>query len=142
MNKEQLLSLVKQKAAKYGLDYSLVAAVVEQESGWNTWAIRYEPGFYEHYVKGMTLSETEKHARSTSWGLMQVMGQVAREHGFKGLFLSELCDPEVGLDCGCAHLFSWLQRVGGNTETALLRYNGGANPNYPGEVMARIPDYS
>ena len=40
-------------------------------------------------------------ARGFSWGLMHVMGQVAREAGFDTLFLSALCDPEQGLAVGC-----------------------------------------
>jgi len=38
----------------------------------------------------------------------QVMGQVAREHGFSGKFLSALCEPDAGLDIGCAVLASKL----------------------------------
>lgn len=40
---------------------------------------------------------------ANQWGVMQVMGGVAREVGFKGSFLTELCDPEVGIESAVAH---------------------------------------
>jgi len=46
---------------------------------------------------------TELLGQQTSWGLLQIMGAVARERGFKG-WLTELCDPQVNLEWGCRHL--------------------------------------
>jgi len=84
--RESLIALARAAAAAHALDPALVCAVVEQESAWNPWAIRYEPGFLARYVAPIftagKISATEAYARSFSWGLMQVMGQVAREHGF------------------------------------------------------------
>jgi Transglycosylase SLT domain len=167
---------------------ALVCAIIEQESAWNPHAIRYEPGFRTRYVAPLGLPPTEEIARSISWGLMQVMGQVAREHGFTGKFLSALCDPVVGLDIGCAALASKIaiassSRVGGSAGLqarekpvelsqgfspgappptavtveglerqgqgtalseiahALALWNGGSNPNYAAEVLARVPRY-
>jgi Transglycosylase SLT domain len=82
---------------RFDLDPALVCAVIEQESAWNTNAIRYEPVFRERYLLPLKLAPTEEVARSMSWGLMQVMGQVARENGFTGEFLSEICVPSVGI---------------------------------------------
>src|SRR2546425_2990628 len=100
-----LIQLVKTTAGQHQLDPTLVAADVEQESAWNTWAIRYEPAFLRKYVAPLytstQISTSEAWARAFSWGLMQVMGQVAREAGFNGLFLSQLCEPATGLDIGC-----------------------------------------
>ncbi|PYV72926.1 MAG: hypothetical protein DMG96_24730, partial [Acidobacteria bacterium] len=39
----QLLVLARKAACAQSLDPALVCAVVEQESGWNPWAMRYEP---------------------------------------------------------------------------------------------------
>jgi soluble lytic murein transglycosylase-like protein len=97
-------ALAAKYAAKYGIATELVCAVIEQESGWNNWAIRYEQGFYDHYVAPMNLSDTAGRSRAFSWGLMQLMGEVAREFGFMGQFLSELCDPDTGVDWGCKKL--------------------------------------
>ncbi|MBZ5501033.1 MAG: transglycosylase SLT domain-containing protein [Acidobacteriia bacterium] len=96
-----LLALARAAAARHSLDPALVCAVVEQESSWDAHAIRYEPAFRARYVAPLALPPTEEIARSISWGLLQVMGQVAREHGFRGKFLSALCDPATGLDIGC-----------------------------------------
>src|SRR5258708_5450060 len=96
----QLVTLARRAAATQSLDPALVCAVVEQESAWNPWAIRYEPLFFAKYVASLytnnKVSASEAYARGFSWGLMQVMGQVARETGFDALFLSALCDPEQG----------------------------------------------
>lgn len=141
MNQAELESLARSAALANGLDGALVCAVIEQESGWDTWAIRYEPGFYEHYVKDLpNLTPTEAHARSMSWGLMQVMGQTAREAGFDGKFLSAICEPATGLYVGCKVLRSKI----GHSQTVkegLLRWNGGSNPNYPAQVLARKGKY-
>jgi soluble lytic murein transglycosylase-like protein len=72
---------------------------------------------------------------------MQVMGQVAREHGFTGKFLSALCDAATGLDIGCAVLASRISAAAGNIDHALELWNGGANPDYAAEVLARLAHY-
>jgi soluble lytic murein transglycosylase-like protein len=90
----QLLAVAHKAAALQSLDPALVCAVVEQESGWNTWAMRYEPAFFTKYVAPLytnnKIAATEAWARGFSWGLMQVMGQVARESGFDALLLSAI----------------------------------------------------
>lgn len=145
-SKEALISLVHQKAEKYGLDSSLVCSICEQESNWNTWAVRYEPGFYAKYIVPSLevghFGHTEATCRATSWGLLQVMGQTAREMSFGGPFLSELCDPEIGLDIGCKYLSVLYSKTSNNTREALLRYNGGSNVAYPDQVMSRMPSYA
>ena len=145
MARDKLIALAKKTAALNDLDGPLVCAVCEQESGWNTFAIRYERGFYVRYIEGNTslgnLAPTEMMARAFSWGLMQVMGQVARESGFDGMFLSSLCDPNLGIDVGCKVLKHKLATAGGDVEKGLLAWNGGANPSYPAQVLARQKFY-
>ena len=138
-----LVNLAKDQAKQLLLDPALVCAVVEQESGWNPWAMRFEPMFLAHYVKP-SLPEaptTGEIARATSWGLMQIMGQVALESGFEGRFYSELCDPAVGLLWGSKKLQHCLDARGGDQEKALLMWNGGGNPEYPNQVLARMRKY-
>jgi hypothetical protein len=74
----EIVALARTIASAHGLDPALVCAVVEQESAWDADAIRYEPAFRARYVPPLELPPTEEIARSISWGLMQVMGQVAR----------------------------------------------------------------
>jgi soluble lytic murein transglycosylase-like protein len=135
-------ALVAKWAAKYGLEIEMVCAVCEQESSWNYWAMRYEPAFFDHYIKPMTgLTATEQIGRATSYGLMQVMGQTAREFGFAGRFICELCDPDTGVDFGCRKLQKCFS-IHGPDESGLLSYNGGGNPDYGKEVLARVVNYS
>ncbi len=154
-----LIALARSAAARHELDPALVCAVVEQESAWDAHAIRYEPGFRTRYVVPLGLPPTEEVARSISWGLMQVMGQVAREHGFDGKFLSALCDPAAGLDIGCVVLAAKLAIRSGSPSRAtngsegslppeiadiaraLELWNGGANADYASQVLARIARY-
>jgi soluble lytic murein transglycosylase-like protein len=141
----QLVALASKAAAAQSLDPALVCAIVEQESGWNPWAIRYEPAFFAKYVASLytnnKISASEAYARGFSWGLMQVMGQVARETGFDALFLSALCDPELGLATGCKVLRKKFDAMAGDMTRALLAWNGGANPAYAAQVLARKSHY-
>jgi soluble lytic murein transglycosylase-like protein len=141
----QFILLARQAAAAQSLDAALVCAVVEQESGWNPWALRYEPAFFAKYVAPLytnyKVSASEAYARGLSWGLMQVMGQVARETGFDGPFLSSLCDPEQSLDIGCKVLRKKIDSAGGDCTRALQAWNGGGNAEYAAQVLARRSRY-
>jgi soluble lytic murein transglycosylase-like protein len=132
-------------AKDHSLDPALVCAIIEQESGWNPWAIRYEPEFMAKYVAPLytnnKISATEAFARSFSWGLMQVMGQVARENGYSGQFLAGLCDPNQGVTLGCKVLTGKLSKASGDIAKGLQLWNGGGNPNYATQVMSRLPHY-
>jgi soluble lytic murein transglycosylase-like protein len=143
-----LISIALTIAERHALDPSLVCALIEQESGWNTHAIRYEPAFFARYVAPLFTNNkvepptnTEANSRAISWGLMQVMGQSARETGFVGQFLSELCDPATGIEVGCLLFAHKLGAAHGDVNEALQFWNGGANPNYAAEVRARMPNY-
>ena len=68
--------------------------------------------------------DTELIAQKTSWGLMQVMGTVARELGHRG-WLSELCEPERGIYYGCLHLKKLMDRHGNLSDT-VAAYNAGS----------------
>jgi soluble lytic murein transglycosylase-like protein len=134
-------ALARDAAARYGLDPALVCALIEQESAWDPHAMRYEPGFRALYVAPLRLAPSEEIARSISWGLMQVMGQVAREHDFDGKFLSALCDPATGIDVGCRVLGAKLAATQHDVLRGLQRWNGGANPDYAAQVLARTGNY-
>lgn len=143
---EKLIELATQAAKEHKLDPSLICAIVEQESGWNPWAIRYEPGFFAKYVAPLytanKIGATEAYARSISWGLMQLMGQAARERGFANTYLSSLLDPATALEWGCQHFAFKMSQAGGDATKALLLWNGGGNPNYPAQVLERQSKYA
>ena len=138
---QQLIGLAKQVALEHALDPALVCGIVEQESDWNPWAIRYEPAFYQRYVMPIShLTATEAYSRAFSWGLMQVMGECARENGYTGN-MTQLCNPQTGLEQGCVHFARKLKSADGDVTKALQLWNGGGNPDYSGQVLARTARY-
>ena len=137
-------------ATSQGLDPRVVAALIRVESGGNRWAWNPEPAY--RYVWNVVTQRPfraltpEEAARKTppadfpvlagdrdqewwgqqaSWGLMQVMGALARERGFRGLYLTELTDPALNLSIGCAHLAGLMRWAEGDLVQALAAYNGG-----------------
>jgi len=167
MKQAELVQLARMRATQYSIDPALVCAVIEQESQWEQWAINPEPDYrylwdVAKWKPFRTLAPAERFAekppadfpcmrgedrdaewwgQQMSWGLMQEMGAVARECGFKGRFLAQICDVDTGLEYGCAHLARKLERAGGNVSQALQAWNGGGNPNYAAEVQARMGGY-
>jgi soluble lytic murein transglycosylase-like protein len=100
---DDITKYIQEAALAATLPISIVRGIVCQESRGIPTATRYEDDFYEEYTEPMSLSADEEKKRATSWGLMQIMGQTARERGFKGKF-EELLDPQVGLYWGCRQL--------------------------------------
>jgi soluble lytic murein transglycosylase-like protein len=145
---------------KYGLPKGVLLAVSEHESSLNPWAGRYEPAFFVRYIRDRSqlqlggywprgISEpTERAFRATSFGLMQLMGQVARELGFVGKYLTQLCDPETGIAYGAMHLAKKIKARGGDLRLGLSDYNDGgawsdANvTTYADPILARMKELS
>lgn len=146
MTRDELIALAQKKAAEHGISPKIFCGLVERESSWDPWVVRYEPAFYEKYVQkqvdaGAIHDETEAHARAFSWGLCQAMGEDAREMGFTG-HLAQLCDPETGLEYGARMLRHMIDLAHANITAALQRYNGGGNPNYAAEVLQLAQKYA
>lgn len=127
---ERLRPLITTTAVRYGLDPLLVEAMVIQESGGITSAVRYERGFWDRYLAADPKYKDKDPLRvSSSYGLMQVMYPVAAEQGFPYEDPEYLCVPSIGLDIGCRtfkNLLTWAQ---GNEDQALAAYNGGKGGN-------------
>lgn len=142
MTKEQLQTIAVGAALNAGLDPALVCSVCALESSWNPDAIRYEPAFFHRYISSMKgLSDEEMGFRASSIGLMQVMGQVAREQGFDG-DLKTLFEPLNNVTQGSRKLRRCLEKNGQDVNAALLSYNGGGNANYPQLVLDHYKDYA
>jgi len=142
-------------AGSYQLPAIIVRAMVMHESvGGVPHAARFEQGFYDRYIKPLKdvsrptgcSAATERILRATSFGLMQVMGQTARELGFGG-WLTELTVPAVGLEWGCRYLRKMADNflADGGWPMVMRAYNGGpgdkgnlASP-YPGLILQHIP---
>jgi soluble lytic murein transglycosylase-like protein len=101
----KIYSAVDSAAKKYGVDSNLILAVIKQESDFD--------------------------ANSTSGvgaaGLMQIMPE-----NFANLGIKDQYDVQQNVDGGTKLLKEYLDQYGGNTEMALMAYNGG-----PGTMQKR-----
>ena len=124
-------------ATREALPPALIAAVIQEESRFDPWATRAEPNYMrsravrraaERFVRihrlGPTLF-TEIVDRSRSYGLMQIMGETAREQGFAPSFLAELYIPQNAIAHGAMLLAHLLHRYHNDTLAAISAYNQG-----------------
>lgn len=163
----ELRPYITQAAHGAGLDPRLVEAVVLIESGGDTWAWNPEPKYrYFWNVRAKTPfrpvtpaevagkvppadfptlasdPDQEWWGQQASWGLMQVMGAVARELGYRGAFLTQLSDSATGLFYGCKKLKNELVWADRDARAALAAYNGGRVGNKPGTSPLRNAAYA
>lgn len=127
-----------------GVDVSLVNALIHVESGGNPFRTRFEPAsdrylyFYREHASRLWLTpETERINQMQSWGLMQVMGFVAREHNYDD-YLVKLCDPKLGLLYGVKHIKKFLGKYG-NEPDAIAAYNAGSARKNPSGMYINQP---
>lgn len=109
---QEYSDIITQTANQLGIDPILVTAIIMQESAGDTWATRFESSYYDHerfldpdrFAENSKVSiNTEKSQQATSWGLLQIMGVVAREVGYTGK-LTKLLIPERGIFWACKKL--------------------------------------
>ena len=154
---QDLRAIAAAEAGKAGLPPELVRAVIQTESCWNPWAWNPEHQYRWYWnVKTRrpfrTLSQSEVESerpphdfetlagdpdqewwgQSASWGLMQVMGAVARELGFRGDYLPNILLPELNIALGCQQLGRlrdrWHKRLG--WDGVISAYNAGFPRKY------------
>lgn len=132
------------------LDPDLVEAIVLVESGGHRYAYNPEPRYRYLWdvsrgvpFRRITLEEAsakwpppdfptlagdrdqEWWGQQASWGLMQIMGAVARERGFLGPYLPEVVDVDLNLRLGCRHFAILLGWAKGDRWKACAAYNAG-----------------
>ncbi|TMA46765.1 MAG: DUF4124 domain-containing protein [Deltaproteobacteria bacterium] len=90
--------LIREIAARYGVEYALVKAVIKAESDFDRKAV----------------------SRKGALGLMQLMPQTAAFHQVRDVFL-----PRDNIEGGCRHLRMLLDRYGGNLPLVIAAYNAG-----------------
>lgn len=137
--------LIRKHADENGLDPYLVAAILQHESAGQSWKPHYDPGwsypwFERNFAERLGISlETEHVLQAMSWGVMQVEGAVARQHGFQD-DIPKLCQPELSIQYGCIHL-KWLkQRPFCHSEDDLISaYNQGFPKKTDGGLYQNEP---
>lgn len=124
-------------ARRYRLPAALIAGVIQQESVWEPWAERTEPAYlrkpsirraartWSADHNGIPSYQTELGDRSRSMGLMQPMGELAREQGFADRYLSALFVPANSIDQGAKLLKKLLVKYHNDTLAAISAYNQG-----------------
>lgn len=130
---DHIHALVSRAADRYKLPAALIRAIIRVESAGNPLAVRAEPAFLNRYIRPSVTTygasqETERWLRACSFGLMQVMGQVARELGCTEPYLTALCDPETGIDYGCRLLAKLRDRYVATRgwDAVIAAYNAGS----------------
>lgn len=126
---------------KYKLNPKLIVAIIKAESSGDEYAIRFEPHFkYEYdadkmaYMNFIT-KDTERILQKCSIGLMQLMGCVARELGYKENLLC-LTNPSDGIEVGCQKLqqlskkYELLTDVVSAYNAGSVKFPGGPYKNY------------
>jgi soluble lytic murein transglycosylase-like protein len=118
--------VIEEIAKAHGLDPVLVEAVVRTESSGNPRAWRFEPAFWDRYLKNKPFYQAIGPKRAaSSYGLMQLMFSTAREEfGFQGE-PEDLFNPRTSLTYGCRLLKKNIVWADGNEDAALAAYNGG-----------------
>lgn len=117
-------------AIKYHLDPSLIAAIIQTESGNDPFAVRFEPTYKWLYktkenAKEANISEaTEAVLQSCSFGLTQVMLAVAREYGLTGSPF-KLLDPKINIEYCAKHLSNYFKKYNSEDEV-IASYNAGS----------------
>jgi soluble lytic murein transglycosylase-like protein len=117
---------------------ALLAGIIQEESRFDMWATRMEPRYmnsrrvsqaaaiWSRAHSGTPTAFTELTDRSRSYGLMQIMGETAREEGYSARYLASLFHADSGLRAGAAHLKALILRYKSDTLSAISAYNQGS----------------
>jgi soluble lytic murein transglycosylase-like protein len=136
-------------AKKYGLEKLFLKAVAIVESNLNIRAYRFEPAFWENYLKNHPdWKDKDPAVVSASYGLFQLMWTTAAMLGFNGT-PEDLYNPVYNAELGAKYLRKLLDKImdhgSGRPDVqwrlhplaiTCSRYNGGsrANPDDQGKL--------
>jgi len=129
LSKEQLEPIIDKYSEKYRLSKNLIYSVIMVESAGDPYAVRYESHWKyvlhpDTFAKIAKISlDTEIFLQKCSYGLMQVMGTVARELGYRDNLL-KLHDPDLAIDLGSKKLRQLSDKYM-TTDDVISAYNQG-----------------
>lgn len=139
----QINEIIEFASKEFNLNPDTIACIICQESQGNPWAFRVEwkrilnrmtITMGKHVPKSLPTKITERVSRSCSFGYMQILGDTARDFGYKADYLTSLFEPSLNIKLGCKIFRTYLDSRGGDERLGLLRYNGGGDPKYPDKV--------
>ncbi len=139
---EQLISSI---ATFNGIDPDLAIAFSQAESHFDEYAVRYEPnwrlfiGIELYAARNRISQDTEKVLQACSLGMMQVMGTVARELGFKDNLLM-LTRPELGIKFGCFKIQELMKKYV-RLDDLIAAYNAGTPKKLPDGIAYTNQQY-
>lgn len=117
MSVHDYMPLIDAYAAQNGIPASLVAGIMQQESGGNPNAVNNTGG---------------DAARGGSYGLMQVSLETAQEYGYAGDGAG-LLDPETNISIATEFLGDLYRQYGGDVNDTIAAYNAGSPRHLEGD---------
>ena len=138
MTPQDAIALIHVAAVGQKIDPIFFQAICTVESSLNPLAMRYEPAWNylyfprEHASRLGITSETETQLQKFSYGLCQIMGSVAREHGFTGNLAQLVSEPTLTLKYGAIHLAKFFWKYGQSESDVAAAYNAGSVKKTPG----------
>jgi len=127
---EDILQKIIEKARKYAIDPAIVYGVCMAESSLNPKATKREDNYRylltpELFAKRLRIPVViEIWEQKKSYGIMQIMGGVLREHGYQKRIPCILNDIDAQFDYSCRHLSNKIRRYG--IDYGILSYNSGS----------------
>lgn len=126
------IEIITRLAEKHSIPVGIVYGVCMTESNMNPHAARYEPDYKwlfmpEKVRPGVCSFDTEVMFQKTSIGIMQVMGAVYREYGYRGWLPALFSDVEKQIEFGIRHLSQKFKKYGSINSIAapVAAYNSG-----------------
>lgn len=128
---DQFRPIIKLYTEEFPLDEKLVLSIIWRESAADPLAIRFEPNYSYTFKVNEIASRfktdpvTESNMQKCSFGLMQVMGGVARELGFEKKYLTEMLDANINIFYGMKKLHR-LSKTYKDIRDVISSYNAGS----------------
>lgn len=125
----KLKEIVRLEAVKSSISTRFIFALIETESDWEPWAVKYEPD-YRWTVEDPNLGkfkcsdDTIQTMQSFSYGLCQIMGNHFYDFGFDG-FCTQLLDPKLNIMVAIKILEGFEHKEINSPEELYATYNAG-----------------